>query len=352
MGAEKQIMVGGVPIGGGAPVSIQSMTNTKTADVSATVAQIRRLEAAGCQIVRVAVPDMPSADAISEIKAQTALPIVADIHFDYKLALRAVQSGADKIRINPGNIAADDKVKQVAQACRKSCVPIRIGVNSGSLSKDVLARYGHTPAAMLKSALQHVELLNRFDFDDICISVKSSDVALTVASYRLLSGETDYPLHLGVTESGTAYMGTVKSAVALGALLLDGIGDTVRVSLTDDPVEEIRAARAILKAAGVRNEGVNFISCPSCGRCQIDLIAAANEVERRLKNLQLNITVAVMGCAVNGPGEARAADYGIAGGKDTGLIFSRGEIIEQADSSCLADRLIEIISKSEGVEIV
>lgn len=342
-----KIHVGAVPVGGNSPVSIQSMTNTKTGDVEATVAQIKRLEEAGCEIVRVAVPDMEAAESISQIKSRINLPLVADIHFDYRLALRAVEAGADKIRINPGNIGGEDRVKLVADACKSAGIPIRIGVNSGSIEREVLEKYGVTPEAMLHSALGHVKLLNKYDFDDICISVKSSDVALTVSSYRLLSGETDYPLHLGVTESGTAYMGTVKSAVGLGALLLDGIGDTIRVSLTDDPVEEIKAAKAILKAAGLRREGVNFISCPSCGRCQIDLINTAHEVEERLKDADMNITVAVMGCAVNGPGEAREADYGIAGGSRSGLIFKKGEIVEKVDGENLVERLISIINAGE-----
>lgn len=343
----KRIYVGDVPIGGDSPVSIQSMTNTKTSDVNATVSQIMRLEEAGCEIVRVAVPDMESAEAIAEIREQINLPLVADIHFDYRLALKAVESGADKIRINPGNIGGEDRVKLVADACRRAGIPIRIGVNSGSIESELLEKYGVSSEAMLQSAMRHVRLLNKYDFDDICISVKSSDVSLTVAAYRLLSRETDYPLHLGVTESGTAYMGTVKSAVGLGALLLDGIGDTIRVSLTDDPVEEIRAAKAILKAAGVRKEGINFISCPSCGRCQMDLIKTAKEVEDRLRDSHMNITVAVMGCAVNGPGEAKEADYGIAGGSDSGLIFKKGEIVEKTDSSNLVDRLISAINDGE-----
>lgn len=343
----KKINVGGVLIGGGAPVSIQSMTNTKTADVKATVNQITRLEEAGCDIVRVAVPDMESAEAIEDIKKRIKIPLVADIHFDYRLALKSVTSGADKIRINPGNIGGEDGVKKVADACFAAGIPIRIGVNSGSLDRDIADKYGLTAEAMYVSAMQHAELLNRHDFDDICISVKSSDVLLTVAAYRLLSEKTGYPLHLGVTESGTTYMGTVKSAVGLGALLVDRIGDTVRVSLTDDPVEEIKAAKAILKAAGVKRDGVNFISCPSCGRCEIDLINTAREVEDRLKDCKMNITVAVMGCAVNGPGEAREADYGIAGGKGFGLIFKKGEIVEKADSANLVDRLTAVISERE-----
>lgn len=342
----KQINVGGVLIGGGAPVSIQSMTNTKTSDVSATVEQIKRLEAVGCEIVRVAVPDMESAEVLAEIKKQISIPLVADIHFDYRLALKAVESGVDKIRINPGNIGNEERVKLVAETCKYAGVPIRIGVNSGSLEKKILEEYGVTPKAMLKSAMGHVELLNKYGFDDICISVKSSNVALTVEAYRLLRKKTDYPLHLGVTESGTAFMGTVKSAVGLGALLLDGIGDTIRVSLTDDPAEEIKTAKAILKASGVRSEGVNLISCPSCGRCQFDLINTAKKVEARLEKCDKNITVAVMGCAVNGPGEAREADFGIAGGKDMGLIFKKGEIVEKTESINLVNRLMDIIEKS------
>lgn len=344
----KSIKVGGIQVGGGAALSIQSMTNTKTSDVAGTVSQIHTLEAAGCEIVRVAVPDMEAAGAIGAIKEAIRIPLVADIHFDYRLALVALDAGADKIRINPGNIGGEDRVKAVASACAKKGIPIRIGVNAGSLEREILAKYGHSPEAMLKSALDHVALLNRWDFDDICISVKASSVPLTVAAYRLLAQETDYPLHLGVTEAGTAYMGTVKSAVGLGALLLDGIGDTLRVSLTADPVEEIAAAKAILRASGVRSDGVNVISCPSCGRCNIDLIGTAEEVNRRLKDFSGNLTVAVMGCAVNGPGEAREADFGIAGGVGEGLIFRKGEIIGKVPMEELVDKLMETIEEENA----
>ena len=343
----KSIIVGGIKIGGGADVSVQSMTNTKTDDVEATVSQIKRFQELGCQIVRVAVPDMAAAKAIGSIKEQIDIPLVADIHFDYKLALESAAAGADKIRINPGNIGSDDKVKAVADECRRRNIPIRIGVNGGSLEKELLAKYGKATAeAMLESAMGHVRLLNKFDFDDICISVKASDVKLTVDSYRLLASKTDYPLHLGVTEAGTEYMGIIKSAVGIGSLLLDGIGDTVRVSLTAPPEREIPAAIAILKAAGVRKGGVDIVSCPTCGRCNIDLIPIAQEVEKRLSGCDKNITVAVMGCAVNGPGEARAADFGIAGGKGEGLLFSKGQILKKVPMDKLVDELISLVEES------
>ena len=345
--SDKYIMVGNVKIGGGAPVSVQSMTNTKTEDVEATVRQIKLFESEGCQIARVAVPDMEAARAIAKIKERVNIPIVADIHFDYKLALEAAAAGVDKIRINPGNIGSEDKVKAVADQCRMKKIPIRIGVNGGSLEKEILAKYGKaTPEAMFESAMGHVRLLNKFDFDDICISVKASDVPLTVASYRLLSSKTDYPLHLGVTEAGTEYMGIVKSAVGIGSLLLDGIGDTIRVSLTASPEREIPAAIAILKAAGKRSGGVNIVSCPTCGRCNIDLIPIAQEVEKRLKSCDRDITVAVMGCAVNGPGEASAADFGIAGGKGEGLLFAKGEILKKVPMEKLVDELISLIEEN------
>lgn len=344
--AEKQIIVGGVKIGSGAPITVQSMTNTKTSDVAATSAQIRRLEEAGCDIVRVAVPDMEAARAIEALKKTARVPIVADIHFDYKLALAAAEAGADKIRINPGNIGSDEKVRAVADLCRRKGIPIRIGVNGGSLEKDILAKFGGvTPEAMLESAMSHVRLLNRFDFDDICISVKSSDVRLTVAAYRLLSQATDYPLHLGVTETGTEYMGIIKSAAGIGALLLDGIGDTIRVSLTAPPEREVRAGTSILKALGLRKNGVNLISCPTCGRTRIDLIPIAEEVERRLEGCGRDITVAVMGCAVNGPGEAKRADYGLAGGDGEGVLFRKGEILRKVPMASLVDELMALIEK-------
>ena len=342
----KQIMVGGVPVGGGAPVTIQSMTNTRTDDVTATLEQIRRLAAAGCEIIRVAVPDQAAARAVGKIKEESPIPVVVDIHFDYKLALEAIAAGADKVRINPGNIGSEDRVKAVADACRQRNIPIRIGVNGGSLEKEILAKYGRVcPEAMVESAFGHIRLLNKFDFDDICISVKCSDVPLTMAAYRLLHERTDYPLHLGVTEAGTPSMGMVKSAMGIGGLLCLGIGDTIRVTLTADPVEEIYAAKKILKAAGLRKEGVNLIACPTCGRTRIDLIPIAEEVERRLMNCEKNITVAVMGCAVNGPGEAAAADIGIAGGKGEGLLFRKGEILYKMPQERLVDALMEEIDK-------
>ena len=345
--SKKYIVAGGVKIGGGAPITVQSMTNTKTEDYKATIAQIKRFEELGCDIARVAVPNMEAARAIAKIKEETKIPIVADIHFDYKLALESAAAGADKIRINPGNIGSDEKVKAVADECRKRNIPIRIGVNGGSLEKEILAKYGGvTPEAMLESAMGHVRLLNKFDFDNICISVKASSVPLTVASYRLLSQETDYPLHLGVTEAGTEYMGIVKSAAGIGALLLDGIGDTIRVSLTASPEREVPAGIAILKAVGARQDGVNIVSCPTCGRCNIDLIPIADEVGKRLAGCKKNITVAVMGCAVNGPGEASAADFGIAGGKGEGLLFAKGEILKKVPMDRLVDELISLIEEN------
>jgi len=342
----KQLMIGSVPLGGGAPVSIQSMCNTKTHDVAATVAQIRALEAAGCEIVRVAVPDMAAARAIGAIKSMIHIPLVADIHFDYKLALECAAQGVDKIRINPGNIGGEEKVKAVAKACREGKIPIRIGVNGGSLEKDLLKKYGGiTAEALVESAMGHVALLNRYDFDDICISVKSSHVPVMMAAYRLLSERTEYPLHLGVTEAGTPSMGMIKSAIGIGGLLCIGVGDTVRVTLTADPVEEIYAAKKILRAAGLRQEGVNLIACPTCGRTNIDLIPLTEEVERRLSTCKKNITVAVMGCAVNGPGEASAADVGIAGGSGEGLVFAHGKILRKVPQEQLVEALMEEIEK-------
>ena len=342
----KQIHVGAVAVGGGAPVSIQSMCNTPTQDVERTVSQILRLEQAGCQIIRVAVPDMDAARAIGPIRRRIHIPLVADIHFDYRLALECVRQGVDKIRINPGNIGSAEKVRAVADACRDRGIPIRIGVNGGSLERELLQKYGGVTAqALVDSALGHVRLLNDCNFDDICISVKCSDVPLTMAAYRLLSERTDYPLHLGVTEAGTPSMGLVKSAMGIGGLLCLGIGDTIRVTLTADPIEEIFAAKKILKATGLRKEGVNLIACPTCGRTRIDLIPMAEEVERRLMNCTKNITVAVMGCAVNGPGEAAAADIGIAGGKGEGLIFRKGEILYKVPQEQLVDKLMEEIEK-------
>ncbi|MBQ8025038.1 MAG: flavodoxin-dependent (E)-4-hydroxy-3-methylbut-2-enyl-diphosphate synthase [Oscillospiraceae bacterium] len=343
---KKQIRVGDVLIGGGAPVSVQSMTNTKTENVEATVAQIRRLEKAGCDIVRLAVPTMEAAAALERIRQQVSIPLVADIHFDYRLAIAAAEAGADKIRINPGNIGGADRVKAVVDVCRRKGLPIRIGVNGGSLEREILAKYGGvTPEALLESAMGHVRLLNRFDFDDICISVKSSDVPLNIASYRLLARETDYPLHLGVTEAGTEYMGIIKSAAGIGTLLSEGIGDTVRVSLTADPEREVVAGVSLLKALGLRSGGVNIISCPTCGRTKIDLIAIASQAEARLASCKKDITVAIMGCAVNGPGEAARADYGIAGGDGEGVVFRKGKILKKVPMERLLDALMEEIER-------
>ena len=340
----KQIKVGNVLVGGGAPVSIQSMTSTRTDDVEATLRQIRELAAAGCEIVRVAVPDMAAAKAVGKIKEQCPLPLVVDIHFDYKLALEAIAAGADKVRINPGNIGGEDRVKAVADACRQKNIPIRIGVNGGSLEKPLLAKYGGVcPEAMVESAFGHIKLLNKFDFDDICVSLKSSSVPMTMKAYQIMSQESNYPLHIGVTEAGTVRMGTLKSAVGIGGLLALGIGDTMRVSLSADPVEEVYAARDILKAAGVRKEGAELVSCPTCGRTRIDLISLAGEVEERLKTVDKPITVAVMGCVVNGPGEASAADCGIAGGVGEGLLFKKGQIIKKVPQDQLVDELFALI---------
>ena len=321
----RQILVGGVPIGGGAPVVIQSMLNTKTTDVEGSLAQISQLKAAGCQIARLAVPNMEAAKTFGEICAQSELPLVADIHFDYKLAIAAAEGGASKIRINPGNIGGEDRVKAVVDVCKDKHIPIRIGGNGGSLDKALLEKYGHpTAEALVESAFQHIALLEKFGFYDTCVSMKSSTVPTMVAAARLFRSRCDYPLHIGVTETGPVKMGLMKSAMGIGALLLDGIGDTIRVSLTDDPVEEVYAAKDILKAAGLRKEGVNIISCPTCGRTQIDLIGLVNQVDEALKNCEKPITVAVMGCVVNGPGEAREADIGIAGGDGCGMLFEKG----------------------------
>lgn len=340
----RQIQVGSVAVGGGAPVSIQSMTNTPTHDVEATLGQIRALAAAGCDIVRVAVPDMAAAKAIGALKAGSPLPLVADIHFDYRLALEAAAQGIDKIRINPGNIGSPDRVKAVADACRTRGIPIRIGVNGGSLEKDLLAKFGGpTPEALVESALGHARLLEQFGFRDICISLKSSHVPTTMRAYQLMAARYDYPLHLGVTEAGTPELGILKSAAGIGGLLALGIGDTFRVTLTADPVEEIAAARQILKAIGLRREGPELIACPTCGRTQIDLIPMARQVEELLKGVDKPITVAVMGCAVNGPGEASHADVGIAGGKGEGVLFQHGRIVGKVPEDQLVPALMKLI---------
>ena len=344
----KRINVGGVAIGGGAKVSVQSMCSTKTWDAEATAAQIREFAAAGCDIVRVAVPDMRSAQAISEIKERVDMPLVADIHFDYRLALEAAARGADKIRINPGNIGGEENVKAVAEACRARNIPIRIGVNAGSLEARLIEKYGHPcPEAMVESARGHVALLNKFGFDDICLSLKTSSVPLTIASYRMAAECFPYPLHLGVTETGTEWNGTIQSAVGIGTLLCEGIGDTIRVSLTADPVREVAAGVAILKAAGLRSGGVKFVSCPTCGRTEIDLISLAKDVEARVKDIDRDITVAVMGCVVNGPGEAREADYGVAGGKGKGILFKKGQVLGTYPYERLCDALIELIENDK-----
>ena len=342
----RKIMVGGVPVGGGAPVSIQSMLNTRTTDVDGCLAQIRALAAAGCEIARLAVPDMEAAEAFGAICAASPLPLVADIHFDYRLAIRAAENGAAKIRINPGNIGGEERVRAVVEACGARSIPIRIGVNGGSLEPRLLEKYGHpTPEALVESAFGHIALLEKYDFHDICVSMKSSSVPLMIEAYRLFSERSDYPLHVGVTETGTERMGTIKSAMGIGALLCQGIGDTMRVSLTADPVEEVYAAKRILRACGLRRSGVNLISCPTCGRTAYDMIPLAEELERRLEDCDKPITVAVMGCVVNGPGEASAADIGVAGGKGEGLIFRHGEVLYKVAQEKLLDALLEEIEK-------
>ena len=340
----RQIMVGNVAIGGGAPVSIQSMLNTKTTDVEASLAQIRQLASAGCQIARLAVPNKAAARGFAEICKESPLPLVADIHFDYTLAIAAAEGGAAKIRINPGNIGGEDRVKAVVDVCKDKNIPIRIGVNGGSLEKSLLEKYGHpTAEALVESALWHLELLEKHGFYQSCVSMKSSTVPTMVAAARLFREKCDYPLHIGVTETGPVRQGLIKSAMGIGALLLDGIGDTLRVSLTDDPVQEVYAARDILKAAGLRREGVNIVSCPTCGRTQIDLIGLVNQVDESLKDCKKPITVAVMGCVVNGPGEAREADIGIAGGDGCGMIFEKGVQVEKLPFDQLLPALLKRI---------
>ena len=340
----RQINVGGVTIGGGAPVVIQSMLNTKTTDVEASLEQIRKLHAAGCQVVRLAVPNMEGARGFAEICRESPLPLVADIHFDYKLAIAAAEGGASKIRINPGNIGGEDRVKAVVDVCKDRGIPIRIGVNGGSLDKRLLEKYGHpTAEALVESAFEHLALLEKYGFYDTCVSMKSSTVPTMVKAARMFRERCDYPIHIGVTETGPVKMGLMKSAMGIGALLLDGIGDTIRVSLTDDPVEEVYAAKDILKAAGLRKEGVNIISCPTCGRTRIDLIGLVNKVDEALKGCEKPITVAVMGCVVNGPGEAREADIGIAGGDGWGMIFEKGEQKEKLPYDELLPALLKRI---------
>lgn len=340
----RKIKVGNIQIGGGARISVQSMTNTDTRDVSATLSQIEELSRAGCDIVRLAVPDEAAAKAMYEIRKGTDMPLVADIHFDYRLALICADAGVDKIRINPGNIGAHERVAAVAKACRERGIPIRIGVNGGSLEKDILKECGGVCAeAIVKSALRHIELLENEGFYDIAVSLKSSDVKTTIESYRLMSKTRDYPLHLGVTEAGTYQAGVIKSAVGIGSLLCDGIGDTIRVSLTDAPVKEVYAAKEILRAVGILRDKVEIISCPTCGRCRIDLIPIANALSDAVSNISAPIKVAVMGCAVNGPGEAKEADVGVAGGNGTAVLFKRGEIIRKISEDKILEELIKEI---------
>jgi len=342
----RKIKVGNTFIGGDSKVTVQSMTNTDTRDPEATLAQLRALMVAGCEIARVAVPDMEAADALARITPLIPIPVVADIHFDYRLAIRSIENGISKLRVNPGNIGGRDKIRLLADMCSEKSIPIRIGVNSGSLEKDILEKYGKvTPEALVESAIRNVELLDEANFNDIIISIKSSDVLTMMESYRLLSKKVDYPLHLGVTEAGTLWRGTIKSSIGIGGLLWEGVGDTIRVSLTGDPIEEIKAGREILKATGHLKEGIEFVSCPTCGRTQIDLIGIANQVEEALKDSKKHIKVAVMGCVVNGPGEAREADIGIAGGNGVGLIFKKGMIIRKVSEAELVPALLAEIEK-------
>ncbi len=346
MNSKNKVKVGNIYIGGDSPVTVQSMLNTPAEDIEASVLQAKRLEEAGCEIIRAAVPNREAVKLIYALKEAVNVPIVADIHFDYKIALDCVAAGVDKIRINPGNIGSDDRVKAVADACKSAGVPIRIGVNSGSLEKGILEKYGHpTAEALCESALYHASLLEKFDFNDIVLSMKSSTVATTVKAYELAAEKTDYPLHLGVTETGTEYGGIIKSSAGIGSLLLHGIGDTIRVSLTADPVREVIAAKELLRSVGLRNDGIEFVSCPTCGRTKIDLISLANKVQERLSGINKHIKVAVMGCVVNGPGEAKEADIGIAGGDGCALIFKKGEILRKVPEDMIIDELLKEIEK-------
>ena len=339
----KQVKVGNVTLGGGADISIQSMLNVVSTDISGNVAQAKQLENAGCEIIRVSVPDMAAVKLIDAIKREIKVPLVADIHFDYRLALESVAAGVDKVRINPGNIGDDSKVKLVADACRNNNVPIRIGVNSGSLEKEILAKYGKvTPEALFESGMYHVSLLEKYDFDDIVLSLKASDTKTMYDAYVLAAEKCNYPLHLGVTEAGTYNAGVIKSAAGIGGLLLRGIGSTIRISLTDDPVLEVKSAKELLKALGLRKGGVRFVSCPTCGRTKIDLIGLAKRVEERFADLEKDITIAVMGCVVNGPGEAKGADFGIAGGDGCGVLFKKGEIVK---SNIKEDKLLDALEE-------
>lgn len=342
----RQINIGGVRVGGDAPVTVQSMTNTNTADIPSTVAQIKALEEAGCEIIRVAVPDMEAADSLSRIKEAISIPLVADIHFDWRLALKAIDAGVDCLRINPGNIGSKDRVREVVRAAGQRGVPIRIGVNAGSLEKEILAKYGHPTAdALVESAMRHICILEDLGFTEIKVSLKASSVRLTVDSYRKLAEKVDYPFHIGITEAGTLFSGTVKSAVGLGVLLADGIGDTLRVSLTGDPVDEVKVGWEVLKSLDLRKRGVNIISCPTCGRVKLDSIKIASEVERRLSCLKESVNVAIMGCVVNGPGEASEADVGVAGGDGVGLIYVKGEAVRKVREEEIVDSVIEEVKR-------
>lgn len=340
----RAVRCGNVIVGGDNPISVQSMTNTDTRDAEKTIAQIKRLEEAGCDMVRVAVPDMEAAENIGKIKAGINIPLIADIHFDYRLALKAIEEGIDGVRINPGNIGDIDRVRQVVEKCKEKGIGIRIGVNGGSLEKHLLEKYGEpTAEAMVESAMGHIKILEDLDFHDIVISLKNSDIFRTVEAYRLMSERVDYPLHIGITESGSVKRGTIKSAIGVGSMLMDGIGDTLRISLTGDPVEEVHVGKEILRSLGLLNDRIKIISCPTCGRTQINLIEIADEVEKRIGNMEKDITVAIMGCVVNGPGEAREADIGIAGGKGEGLLFKKGEVIKKIPGDMLVEELIKEI---------
>ncbi len=342
----REVSVGNVKIGGNNPISIQSMTNTDTRDAKATIAQIKRLEDVGCEIVRVAVPDMEAAKNIGEIKRNVNIPVIADIHFDYRLALEAIDQGVDGVRINPGNIGDIERVKLIVNKCKERNLKIRIGVNGGSLEKELLEKYGSaTPEALVESALNHVKILEDLDFYNIVISLKSSDIYKTLDAYELISKKVDYPLHIGITESGSIKRGTIKSSIGVGALLLKGIGDTMRISLTGDPTEEVLVGKEILRSLDLLNDRIKVISCPTCGRCNIDLISVFNDVEEKINNMEKDITVAIMGCAVNGPGEAKEADIGIAGGKGEGLLFKKGEIVRKIKGNNLVEELLEEINK-------
>ncbi|QJA08300.1 flavodoxin-dependent (E)-4-hydroxy-3-methylbut-2-enyl-diphosphate synthase [Romboutsia sp. CE17] len=342
----REVSVGNVKIGGNNPISVQSMTTTDTRDANSTIAQIKKLEAVGCDIVRVAVPDMEAAKSIGKIKAEVNIPVIADIHFDYRLALEAIEQGVDGVRINPGNIGSIEKVKAVVEKCKERNLKIRIGVNGGSLEKELLEKYGSaTPEALVESALGHVKILEDLDFHNIVISLKSSDIYKTLDAYEIISKKVDYPLHIGITESGSIKKGTIKSSIGVGALLLKGIGDTLRISLTGDPTEEIIVGKEILRSLDLLNDKIKVVSCPTCGRCNIDLINTVNEVEKKISDIEKNITVAIMGCAVNGPGEARDADIGIAGGKGEGLLFKKGEIVRKIKGDRLVEELLEEIQK-------